>query len=128
MNIVADELQLRVAHQHAGQKACFAQDLKAVADAEHETALGCERAHRIHHRRARGNRPAAQIVAVGKSAGHHDEIGAIRQRCLGMPDHRGLMARDQPQRTRHVTLAIDSGKDEDGGFHRAVAKSIMRLG
>src|SRR5206468_3681245 len=34
-----------------------------------------------------------------------------------MPDHRRLIARGQLQRTRHVALAIDSGKDEDGGFH-----------
>src|SRR5438309_1126855 len=49
VNVVADELQLRVAHEHAGQKACFAQDLKAVADAEHETAVAGERTHRVHH-------------------------------------------------------------------------------
>src|SRR6202022_953484 len=28
-----------------------------------------------------------------------------------------LTAGDQFQRTRHVALAIDSGKDENGGFH-----------
>ncbi len=38
MHVVADEFQPRVAHQHAGQQAGFAQDLKAVADAEHEAA------------------------------------------------------------------------------------------
>jgi hypothetical protein len=31
------------------------------------------------------------------------------------------MAGDKPQRARHVALAIDSGKNEDGGFHLALA-------
>ena len=44
----ADEAELRVAHQHAGQKAGFAQDLEAVADPEHEAA-----------RAQRGRRPPA---------------------------------------------------------------------
>jgi hypothetical protein len=83
----------------------------------HEAALGGKGAHRIHYRRARGNRPAAQIIAIGKSAGHHHEIGALGQRCLGVPHHRRFMARDEPQRARHVALAIDAGKDENSGFH-----------
>ena len=38
MHVVADEFQPRVAHQDAGQQARLAEDLKAVADAEHEPA------------------------------------------------------------------------------------------
>ena len=34
-----------------------------------------------------------------------------------MPDHRRLAAGDEPQRARHVALAVDAGEDEDGGFH-----------
>ena len=117
MHVLADEFQPRIAHQHAGQQARFAQDLKAVADAEHETAIGREFAHRVHDRRTRGNRAAAQIVAIGKAAGHDHEIGALGQRGVGVPDHRGLLARGELQRARHVALAIDSGKDENGGFH-----------
>ena len=121
MHVMADEFQPRVAHQHAGQQAGLAEDLKSVADAEHEAAIGRERPHRVHDRRARGNGAAAQIIAVGKSAGHHHEIGALGQRGLGMPDHRGFMPGRELQRARHVALAIDAGKDEDGGFHRASA-------
>ena len=117
MHVLADEFQPRIAHQDAGQQARFAQDLKTVADAEHEAAIGGKLAHRVHDRRARGNRAAAQIIAIGKPAGHDHEIGALRQRGLGMPDHRRLLAGDELQRARHVALAIDSGKDENGGFH-----------
>jgi hypothetical protein len=31
-----------------------------------------------------------------------------------MPHHRGFLAGDEFQRARHVALAIDSGKDENG--------------
>ncbi|MHC2867667.1 hypothetical protein ACVIYH_008745 [Bradyrhizobium diazoefficiens] len=117
MHVAADEFQLRIAHQHARQQAGFAEDLKAVADAEHETALRRIIAHRVHHRRTRGDCATAQVIAIGEPTRHDHEIGARRQRRLGVPDHRGLAARDQPQRARHVTIAVDSGKDEDGGFH-----------
>ena len=56
-----------------------------------QTAIGRKSAHRVHHRRACGNRATAQIVAVGKSAGHHHEVGPLGQRRLGMPDHRRFM-------------------------------------
>ena len=102
-----------------GSSPRFAQDLKAVADAEHQPAIGRELAHRIHDRRAAGNRAAAQIVAVGKPARHDDEIGARRQRGVGMPHHRRLAAGNEFERARHVALAIDAGKNEDGGFHRS---------
>src|SRR5260370_523656 len=118
MHIMADELQSRIAHQHAGQKAGLAENLKTVADAEHQAPAGSECAYRIHHWRARRDRAAAQVIAIGKSAGHHHEIGTLRQRRLGVPDHRGFMTRRQPQRARHVALAIDSGKDDNDGFHR----------
>ena len=42
MHVMADEFQPRIAHQHAGQQAGLAEDLKAVADAEHEAAIGRE--------------------------------------------------------------------------------------
>ncbi len=124
MHIMADEFQPRVAHEHAGQKARLAENLETVADPEHQPATGSKIAHRVHDRRTRGDGAAAQIVAIGKSAGHHHEIGAFGQRRLGMPDHRGFMTRDEPQRARHVALAIDAGKDENSGFHVKFGASL----
>ena len=40
IDVVADEAQVLVAHQHAGQQPRLAQDLEAVADAEHQPAFG----------------------------------------------------------------------------------------
>src|SRR5215213_2967083 len=51
---VADEFQIGIAHQDAGQKPGFAQDLEAVADAEHEAAARRMGANRIHHGGAAG--------------------------------------------------------------------------
>ena len=82
IDVAADESHRRIAHQHAGKEPRFAQDLEAVAHPEHETAVPGVGAHRVHDRRARGNCPAAQIIAVGEAARHHDEIGPAGQaRC-----------------------------------------------
>ncbi len=59
MHVMADEFQPRVAHENAGQKAGLAENLKAVADAEHETTAASEGAHRVHDRRARSDGAAA---------------------------------------------------------------------
>jgi hypothetical protein len=40
-----------------------------------------------------------------------------------MPNRCGLVTRRKPERARHVVLAIDAGKDENGGFHSARASS-----
>src|SRR5450759_5064910 len=65
IDVAADEAQILAAHQYPRQQAGFAQDLEAVADAEHQPALCREAAHRVHYRRARRDRPAAQVVALG---------------------------------------------------------------
>src|SRR5262249_20967782 len=64
-------------------------------------------------------RAGAQIVAMGEAARHHPGGGARRQGGVGMPDHGRLTPADELERTRHVALAIDAGKDHDGGFHHS---------
>ncbi len=71
-----------IAQQRAGQQAGFHQNLEAVADAEHQAAIGRELLHRAHDGRETRDGAAAQIIAVGKSAGQNDgvdvaEIGGI---------------------------------------------------
>ena len=114
VHVTADEFQPGIAHQDARQQTGLAQNLETVADAEHQPARGCEVAHGVHHGRARRDSAAAQIIAIGEAAGHHHEVGAFWQRGLGVPDHCGLVAGGQFQRSRHVALAVDAGEDEDG--------------
>src|SRR5262249_39174740 len=54
-----------------------------------------------------------------EAARHHHEVGARRQGGVGMPDHGRLAPADELERARHVALAIDAGKDHDGGFHHS---------
>ena len=100
-----------------GKQSRLAQNLEAIADAEHQPAAPGMGPHRIHDRRPRSDGAAAQIVAIGKAAGNDHEIGAGRQRGVGVPHHGRFGARHKPERARHVALAIDAGEDDDGGFH-----------
>src|SRR5262249_16603625 len=68
---------------------------------------------------ARRHRAEEKMVAKEKAAGHHPEVGARRQGGVGMPDHGRLAAADELERARHVALAIDAGKDHDGGSHHS---------
>ena len=112
----ADKLQPGVAHQHAGQKAHLGQDLKAVADAKYIASARRMGPDCGPDRRLRGNRPATQIVAKGKSAGHRHQIDPIRQACVLVPDA-GHIATGAGKRYREITVAVRAGECDDGGFH-----------
>ncbi len=115
---LAHEAQIGVAHQDARQQPALAEDLKAVADAEHQAATRGVGAHGVHDRRAAGDGAAAQIIAITKAAGQRDEVDAIGQLVVVVPEHRGFLAGGLLQRPGHVALAIGAGKYDDGGFHR----------
>ena len=115
---LAQEAAVRVAHQDARQQASLAEDLEAVADAEHQAAaLGVKR-DRPHDRRSRRDRAAAEIVAIGEAPRQDHEVGALRQVGIGVPDDRRRVARDLFERAGGVLFAIGAGKEDDGGFHR----------
>ena len=120
----ADEAQLRVAHQNAGQKTGLAQDLEAIADAQHQSAARRVIADRPHDRRPGGDRAAAQIIAVGESARQDDQIQARRQFVFGMPDDSRLGAGGLPKRARDVAFAINAGKQDDRRAHPPHAISM----
>src|SRR3984885_4361988 len=120
----ADEAQLRIAHQNAGQKAGLAQDLEAIADAKHQSAARRVIADRSHDRRSRRDRAAAQIIAVGESTRQDDQIDTRRQLVFGMPDDCGLGARGLTKRARDVAFAINSRKQDDRRSHGAYAISM----
>src|ERR1700733_4115470 len=117
IDVAADEAKLRVAHQHARQQPSLAGDLKAVANRQHEAAFLRKGAHRVHDRGARRDCSAAQIVAIREAAWNNGEIGPGRQRGIGVPYHRRLVPGDQLEGARHVALAIDAGKHDDGRFY-----------
>ena len=87
----ADELEAAIADERAGQQAAFDQDLEAVADAEHQPAIGGELLHRLHHGRELGDGAAAQIIAVGEAAGQNHRID-VAQAGRVVPDEFRLLA------------------------------------
>src|SRR5215210_1601724 len=68
------ELQVRVAHQSAGQQSCLAGDLKPVADREHGSAVLCMGDYFLHDRAEARDRTYAQVVAVTEAARQNDHI------------------------------------------------------
>ena len=104
---LADEFQRGIAHQGAGQQAGLEQDLEAVADAENlHAGLGL-RLDRLHHRHARGDRAAAQIVAVGEAAGNDDQVD-VRNLGFRLPDGDRRLAGNLGQRRDHVAVTVEA--------------------
>ncbi len=115
-NFPADEFQAAVAHERAGQKAGFHQNLETVAYAEHQPACGRELFDRAHHRRKLGDGAAAQIVAIGETARQNDGID-IAERGGTVPDEFSRLTEIMRDGVSSIVVAIASGKDNDAKFH-----------
>jgi len=74
-----------VPRERARQEPGLAQDLEAIAGAEHQAATGHDLRQGLDDGGAPGHRAGAKVVAVGEAAGEHHAIvpGEIR---LPMPD------------------------------------------
>ena len=115
-HFAADELQAAIADQRAGQQAGFHQNLEAVADAEHQSAIGGELADGLHDGRELGDGAAAQIIAVGEAAGENDGID-IAERGRIVPDKLRLLPEIVGDRVERIVIAIAAGKNNDAEFH-----------
>ncbi len=118
-HVLADEFQTAIAHQRARQQPALHQNLKAVADAQHQPAVGGEFADALHDGRKLGDGSAAQIIAVGKTAGkdqriHIAEVGGI------VPDEFGVLPENVRDGIPSVVIAIAAGKHDDAKLHRDV--------
>jgi hypothetical protein len=114
-----DKAQVGVARQRAGQQPRLAQHLKAVADAQHGPAVAGKGRHRAHDRGKARQRPGAQVVAVGKPAGHDHRVDA-GEVGVAVPQQLRLAA-DQPDGVGGVALVTRAGKPHDanaGGHAR----------
>src|SRR5215472_3237205 len=120
VNVAADEPEALVAHHGAGEQARFAQNLEAVADAEHQPAGGGKFLDGLHHRRKAGDGAGAQIVAVGESAGQNEGV-AVREVLRLVPDELDGLLEDVSDGVKGVVVAIGPWKNNDSKFHEAVA-------
>ena len=104
-------MQTGVAHQRARQQVGLAQDLEAVADAEHRPALGGVPLHRLHDRAEPRDGPRAQVVAVAEAAGQDHHVGAL-EAGLAVPDEERVGA-DALGGAQRVEVAVAAGKADD---------------
>src|SRR5579875_3161676 len=77
MDLLADVLEAGVAEQGAGEQSGLTEDLKSIADAEHEAARGGEFPDRLHDGREAGDGAGAEVVAIGEAAGDEDGVAAL---------------------------------------------------
>ena len=115
VDLAADEAQVLVEQQGAGEQARLAEDLEAVADAEHRAARGGELGDRLHRRREAGDRAGPQVVAVGEAAGDDDRVDAAEV-ALFVPDQPRLA--EQRAGVQGVPLVAGTGELEDAPDHR----------
>src|SRR5207247_2215277 len=79
---VAHEAERAVGDQRPGQQPRLAQDLEAVADAQHEATLAGVPRHGVHDGRELGQRAAAEVVAVREAARQDDAVRAAEHAVL----------------------------------------------
>jgi hypothetical protein len=61
-------------------------------------------------------RAAAQVVAIGEAAGNDDQID-IGDVGVGLPHRQRRLSADLGQGGDHVAVAVQTGEEDDGGFH-----------
>jgi len=117
-----------VAPQNAGQKSRFAQNLKAVANAQNRFAIRRELGDRIHHRRKARDRAGAQIVAVRETAGNDDAIK--RRQIVGVVPHElAAVTQNIGHDVKRVALAVGAGEDDDSEVHCCLKSGrVARVG
>ena len=118
----ADVLQSSIAHERAGKKSCFTQNLKTIADADDQTTRGSKLTDLIHDGRKLSDCSRAQVVAVSKAAGHNNGITVFQVMRI-MPEHRRLLAGGGNGRVVAILIAIGAGKDDDAKFHVFILSS-----
>ena len=124
--VAADEVLVIVSDEGTGQQTGLAEDLEAVADAEHRHT-GIRRSDDgLHDRGESGDRTAAQVVTVGESARQDDGVDSGQSR-IRMPQvHR--VRTGQTNGASGVTVIKSSGKrddsDGDTGLRRRLGGGI----
>jgi hypothetical protein len=119
IDVFRNELLIGVPKQRAGQQVGFTEDLESVANAEYFTAFGGEAGNALHDGAKAGDGAAAEIVAIGKSAGKDDAVffaKAAQVRIL-MPKHGHFLAEVVGQGVLHVSIAIGTRENDNSKSH-----------
>src|SRR2546423_1880767 len=105
MNVAADEAEMFVAHQRAGQQADFGEHLKSVADAEYESARSRVTLDRLHDRRELRESAGAKVIAVCETAGDDHAVSAFEISVL-VPEDLRVGAEECLRHVQRIVIAI----------------------
>src|SRR5215471_15525408 len=109
---LADVLQSGIAHQRARKQARLAQNLEAVADAENQSAVGGELAHRLHYLGELSDRACAQVIAVSESARNDDRVATLQVGRV-VPKESHWLLGDMLNRPVRVVVTVRTGENND---------------
>src|SRR5674476_15590 len=122
--LAADERAVVVLDHRAGQQVRLAQDLEAVADAEHREAAARGVDQGVHHGGEPADRARAQVVAVGEPAGQHHGVHPV-QVVVGVPEGDRGGAR-QPHGPCRVPVVEAAGEGDDADPRGTGARAGVR--
>src|SRR5258705_2051732 len=94
----------------------LAQDLKSVAGADYESAVGGEFRDALHYRREPRNRAGPQVVAVAEAARQQHAFSAVEGGVLVPQDARSL-AHHCRERMHRVAVVERAGEPYDAPLH-----------
>src|SRR3989441_267839 len=114
---VAHEAERAVGDQRPGEQPRLAQDLEAVADAQHEATLAGVPRHGVHDGREHGQRAAAEGVAVREAARQDHAVRAAERAVLGLEGHR-LVAQHALGGAQRVPVVVGAGEDDHPPAHQ----------
>src|SRR2546430_14182069 len=112
MDPLTSKLARRISEERAGKQAGFLQDLKPIADTQHQPAPIRKVGNCLHHRREPRNRAAAQVVTVGKPARQDDQFQIVES-TLAMVDVAHRLAEDLPDCMETDPVTPGARKDDD---------------
>ena len=110
-DLLAGEPERGVPEQRARHETGLGEDLEAVADAQHEPAVGRERADRAHDRAEPGDDAGPDVVAVGEAARQDDRGDALERGLLVPQDDR--VGAGEMERMDRVAVAVAPREDDD---------------
>src|SRR5207245_5154658 len=113
----AHEAERAVGEQRPGEQPRLAQDLEAVADAQHEATLAGVPRHGVHDGRELGQRAAAEVVAVREAARQDDAVRAA-ERAVLVPERHRLVAQHALGGAQRVPVVVGAGEDDHPPAHQ----------
>src|SRR5699024_9180438 len=115
--VAAQEGAVSVLDHRARQQVRLAQDLEAVADAQHGHPALRGVDHLLHHRCEAADGPGAQVVAVGEAARQHDRLDAL-QIVVAVPERDGRGTAD-PHGAQRVPVVQRAREGHHTDAHQA---------